>query len=156
MSAEGTTAIAAVASTILAAVLAAWLGNVTGKKTAYRDQALKFDQELRGDRVRCYPGLLAELKVLAFARLLDLSSVEVSALLVGITDWYYKEGALYLSRRSQVAYVALMEAARDIVNRQEPAGSTSSAQLRHLGSKLRGSLTQDLGGRADSPVTQHE
>jgi hypothetical protein len=152
VSAEVVTAITGV----FGVALAAWLGNITGKKTAHRDQLLRFDQLLRGDRARCYPGLLVELKVISYALNLDLSATQASALLTAITDWYYKEGALYLSRRSQRAYVALMEATRAIANRQEPADSASSAELRDLGSQLRSSLTQDLGGRSDSPVTKHE
>ena len=141
---------------VLLAGLTFLLGVATNWVTTRRSLVLQFDTELRRDRLKAYTALWALLESLnkygPAPRRLTLPQAE--RLAADLTRWYFQVGGLYLSEATRDEYFALQDAledARETMRRSEgelPAVEGAEFEaLRERGSRLRTSLTLDVGTR---------
>jgi hypothetical protein len=141
---------------VLLAGVTFFLGVATNWVTTRRTLVLQYDTDLRRDRLMAYTALWALLEDLnkygpAPKR---LSLVQVERLATDLTRWYFQVGGIYLSEPTRDVYFALQDAledARTSLRRSEggvPAVEGAAFEsLRERGSRLRTSLTRDVGTR---------
>jgi hypothetical protein len=141
---------------VLLAGLTFALGIATNWATSRRTLALQYDTELRRERLAVYADLWARLEVLnKYGRESDrLTRVDAQRLVTELKRWYFQVGGIYLSVAARTDYFALQDAlqhalvtARSEGAEQRSAGEAELEFVRVRASRLRTSLTRDVGTR---------
>ena len=118
---------------------------------------LDYDADLRRRRINTYRNLWGRLRPLAkYGHLSTLSKQDVADLAEELRLWYFDVGGLFLSTHARHDYFALQEVLKLIDGGWGWEGDGGGARLstaarEHLrthGSRLRTSLTQDVGTRS--------
>ena len=132
------------------------LGIATNWATSRRTLALQYDTELRRERLAVYADLWSRLEVLnKYGRTsARLSRVDTERLVGELKRWYFQAGGIYLSEPTRNDYFALQDAlqhalatARADHAELESAGDEAFEFVRLRSSRLRTSLTRDVGTR---------
>ena len=141
---------------VLLAGLTFVLGIATNWATSRRTLALQYDTELRRERLAVYADLWSRLEVLnKYGRSSSrLSRVDTEKLVADLKRWYFQVGGIYLSEPTRNDYFALQDAlqhalatARAERGELESAGDEAFEFVRLRASRLRTSLTRDVGTR---------
>lgn len=98
------------------------------------------------------------MKVLSLHNVEAPTRRDLDHLVTELTNWYYDEGGVYLTRRSQPAFVACRKSIREVARKdaqsgghgQETIDEAVHRQLYDLGSAFRTQMTLDLGSRFES------
>ncbi len=121
---------------------------------------LDYDADLRKRRINTYRNLWARLRPLArYGQLSELSKDDVETLAEELRTWYFEVGGLFLSTDARSDYFAMQDLLKLIDNgwgwetdgTEDTDGRLSAAtreQVRVYGSRLRTSLTRDVGTRS--------
>lgn len=117
------------------------------------DWSSSSDPAVRTLRIPAYTALWRLLKPLArYDRLAPIDRAILLELTVGLREWYFEEGGLFLSEHSRVPYFELKEAIKGTLERtpaQDPEiPGDALGVLLGLASRLRASLAHDIGTRA--------
>ena len=141
------------AASIATALIAAFLGH---RRRVLAELEGQYDADLRTLRLTAYRELWKLLEPLAlYARVPPgfptRSALETLAM--GLRDWYFKTGGIYLSAEARDAYFQLQGSLWTVATSQRWAGADDEIEqadfdrLRELGSWLRTVLTYDVGTR---------
>jgi len=119
-----------------------------------RKLALDYDADLRKRRIEAYQDLWKGLEPLSRYEPIPFSHTEAKDLAEGLRSWYFRDGGLFLSTTARNDCFALQDILRYVVNgwgweTPDKLNLTPEAQeaLRAYGSRLRTSLTLDVGTR---------
>ncbi|MEV5962018.1 hypothetical protein AB0L70_09660 [Kribbella sp. NPDC051952] len=115
-----------------------------------------YDADLRSRRVTAYADLWARLEPLAkYAAESSFSETEAKNLATSLRVWYFQKGGLFLSQDTRADYFALQNLLMLLGggwgwSTSERAQLTPAARehVRTYGSRLRSSLTRDVGTRS--------
>ena len=150
--------------TLVVGALLSGLGTYLGLRSKIR---FDYDSDLRQKRIDVYADLWRLLEPLAkYARTSPLSGSDVDALAASLREWYFQKGGLFLSTTARTDYFALQDATARLAegwgqnaiprlaegwgwkspDRRELTDAAWE-QLRISGSRLRTSLTRDVGTR---------
>ena len=142
---------------LLSGVFSAVLTYFTTRSKIRLDLTYELDKELREKRLAAYKELWGKLKPLArYSREPEGITYEIiKDTSEQMRDWYFdKDNGIYLSRVSRKPYFKLKEKMQRIIDSGElkrtPKAVLSDEMLKPLlkeGSRLRASLTDDIGTR---------
>jgi hypothetical protein len=127
--------IAGSVSLVVSTVVAAW--------TQRRKLESEYDAALRTERLSEYRKLWQLLEPLGWYGKHEITSETAKKLLADLDHWYFEGGGLFLSDISYNSFEELLRA----LDKYDGAPSGAAEHLRPIGSKLRTSLTYDIGGR---------
>lgn len=116
---------------------------------------LDYDADLRKRRIEAYADLWSRLEPLAkYAQKASFSEEEVRLLAESLRTWYFEKGGLFLSTTARGDYFALQDLLALVIGGWgwDPGGGpltpATRENLRTYGSRLRTSLTRDVGTRS--------
>jgi hypothetical protein len=118
---------------------------------------LDYDADLRRRRINTYRNLWGRLSPLAkYGRLSALTKQDVEAIAEDLRIWYFDMGGLFLSTDARSDYFALQDLLKLIDDgwgweadgADERLSALAREQVRTYGSRLRTSLTRDVGTRS--------
>ncbi|MDQ4037177.1 MAG: hypothetical protein M3313_02190 [Actinomycetota bacterium] len=142
---------------LIGTTVSAGVGAVAGLLAAagksYLDSRRKIDEDLRGRRAPAYQALWELTQLFQLWPRKEVSYADASHLHEELSNWYYMNGGLYLSRKSQRAYQNLQKALANLHTqpRAGPSTNVMSSEdwqaVRTNCSRLRSSLTDDLLSR---------
>jgi hypothetical protein len=145
--------------TVLGSITAAFItAYVTTMWRLRREHELDIDTELRTARIEAFKRPWETLKVLSLHNVEAPTRRDLDHLVTELTNWYYDEGGVYLTRRSQPAFVACTKSIRAVAGKdaqsgghgQETIDEAVHRELYDLGSAFRTQMTLDLGSRFES------
>jgi hypothetical protein len=146
-----TTALISVLTLLVGAAVS---GLVTYLETR-RKLAYDYDADLRKRRIEAYSDLWNRLEPLAkYATKPSVSITDIEELAESLRIWYFEKGGIFLSVAARAAYFALQEVLTHLIKGmgwespdQENLTPAAREYLRTYGSRLRTSLTLDVGTR---------
>jgi hypothetical protein len=135
-------------ATVLAAGLTFILGIATNWWTTRRALVMRYDADLRRERLQAYVKLWAHLEALNKygSRAPDLARYEAGKLADALTHWYFSVGGIYLSVPARQDYFALQDALQQFLA-TETIKEAEREFVRVKASRLRTSITRDVGTR---------
>jgi hypothetical protein len=119
------------------------------------DMRVEYDKNLHNKRLELYKQLWPKTEPLArFAPHVVLTYNVVKAVSADMRDWYFKEGGIYLSKRSRKPYFALKEEMQHVIE-DDGLAAQPDAQIQDkardvildAASRLRTSLADDIRTR---------
>lgn len=121
---------------------------------------LDYDADLRSRRVTAYADLWARLEPLAkYAAESSFSETDAKDLATSLRVWYFQKGGLFLSRDTRADYFALQNLLTHLSEGwgweapgRERLAPAAREHVRTYGSRLRSSLTRDVGTRSRPKV----
>jgi hypothetical protein len=160
-----TTALISVLTLLVGAAVS---GLVTYLETR-RKLAYDYDADLRKRRIEAYSDLWKRLEPLAkYATKPSVSKTDIKELAENLRIWYFETGGIFLSAAAREAYFALQEVLTHLIKGmgwespdQKNLTPAAREYLRTYGSRLRTSLTLDVGTRTrpkirgDAPSVDH-
>lgn len=118
------------------------------------DMTVEYDKSLRDKRLELYKELWPKTKPLARFSAQPLTYNIVKTLSAEMSDWYFREGGIYLSKRSRKPYFHLKRQLQRVIGDQTLAGhpdteikGESSEKIQDAASRLRTSLADDIRTR---------
>lgn len=117
--------------------------------TTRRNLELQYDSDLRRDRIETYRKLWGHLSTLnKYGGRPDVgfNRTDASSLAVTLKQWYFDTGGIFLSVDTRQRYFALQDGLRDVIAASSDPDDAFD-YLRVLGSRLRTSMTRDVGTR---------
>ncbi len=120
-----------------------------------RKLVLDYDADLRERRISVYTDLWGRLESLAkYAAKDSFSETDVESLSKSLREWYFAKGGLFLSTGARGDYFALQDVLVQLAGewgwdspKQQNLTPAAREYLRLHGSRLRTSMTQDVGTR---------
>jgi hypothetical protein len=139
--------------TLVAGALISGVATYFGTRSKLR---LDYDADLRKRRIEAYADLWRRLEPLAkYAQTPSFSEGQARLFAESLRTWYFEKGGLFLSTTARGDYFALQDLLAHIVEGWgwEPSGQenllpAAREHLRTYGSRLRTSLTRDVGTRS--------
>lgn len=141
-----------VVGSIVAAFVTAYVTTVYKLR---REHVLDIDKDLRDSRVNEFKTPWKELKLLS-QHADSPTYAQLDSALLRLTNWYYENGGIYLTKHSQPAFVKCTSGIRDVAaigpsdDRSAPIDPEAHKLLFDLGSSFRTQMTLDLGSRFES------
>jgi hypothetical protein len=147
-------------TTLLVSLLTLTVGAFVSGVVTYvgtrRKLALDYDADLRKRRINAYAKLWTLLEPLAkYSTPSSFSRKDATSLVAQLQFWYFHEGGLYLSSGTRQEYMTLQDVLARLkdtpwgrVGDTDVLSDAAREHLRVSGSRLRTSLTRDVGTRS--------